>query len=62
MKTTSDFTVGQAVRYIPTHAHGDANHRDCENGIVTSMNDKIVFVLYNPEGSTSQATNPDNLI
>lgn len=62
MKTTKDFKVGQAVRYVPVHAHGDANHENCENGIVTSINDEYVFVLYNLEGSTSQATNPDNLI
>ena len=62
MKTVSDFNVGQAVRYIPSHAEGDANHKDCENGIVTSINDNFVFVIYNLEGSTSQATRPNDLI
>ena len=62
MKTTADFKPGQSVRYIPTHALGDASHKDCENGIVTSVNDKVVFVRYSFEGCTSQATDPNDLI
>jgi len=45
MKVT-DFEPGDAVRYVPNHAHGDATHKDCENGIVSSRNDKFVFVRY----------------
>ena len=28
------------------HANGDRNHRDCEDGIVSSKNDKYVFVKF----------------
>lgn len=27
----SDFHVGDMVRYVPYHAHGDIRHPDCEN-------------------------------
>ena len=37
---------GERVKYIPTHAKGDTNHSDCEDGVVKSKNDKYVFVLY----------------
>lgn len=59
-KTLADFTVEQHVRYVPYHAHGDTSHEDCENGVVTSISDKYVFVRFN--GSTSQACNPDQLV
>ncbi len=68
---TSDFKKGYAVRYIPTHAEGEVGHRDCQNGIVKSTNDRFVFVLYDnamcimttgDEPYTAQATNPRDLI
>lgn len=59
-KTLADFKVQQHVRYVPYHAHGDTSHEDCENGVVTSISDKYVFVRFN--GSTSQACNPDQLV
>lgn len=34
----SDLSIGQRVRYVPGHAHGDQNHPDCEDGIVRSFN------------------------
>lgn len=41
------FRIGQRVRYIPGHAHGDRNHPDCEDGIVRSFNaDGHPFVVY----------------
>lgn len=27
-------TSGTQITYVPTHAHGDAKHRDCEQGFV----------------------------
>jgi hypothetical protein len=41
------FRIGQRVRYIPTHAHGDPSHKDCEDGIVRSFNPQgKPFVVY----------------
>ena len=68
---TSDFKKGMKVRYVPTHANGDTKHKDCENGVVSSVNDKWVFVKYNnlmcimttgDEPYTAQATDPTELV
>ncbi len=32
------FEIGDRVRYVPTHALGNVNHDDCEDGIVRSLN------------------------
>jgi len=40
------FKKGDLVTYIPTHACGDKNHKDCENGVVFSENAYYVFVKY----------------
>lgn len=58
--TPGMFSEGDCVRYIPMHAHGDPEHEDCENGVVTSTNDKFVFVRYGDKVS-SQATDPRDL-
>jgi hypothetical protein len=59
--TLDDFNVGDRVRYVPYHAHGDQSHNDCEDGIVTSKNDKFVFVRFSLFAETSKACNPDQL-
>lgn len=41
-----DYKKGDKVRYIPNHANGDTTHPDCENGVVSSVNEKWVFVKY----------------
>ena len=65
----ADFTVKQWVAYVPTHAEGDLDHADVEIGLVSSVNEQVVFVKYKPqlmkfgwEGATSQATDPNDLI
>jgi hypothetical protein len=58
----SDFEAGDRVRYVPYHAHGDVRHADCENGRVTSVNSVYVFVRFRPEGETSEACLPDQLV
>ena len=67
----SDFKKGDKVKYIPTHANGDRKHKDCENGVVSSTNDRFVFVKYDnamcimttgDEPYTAQATKPEDLI
>ena len=48
------FQHGDKVIYIPGHAHGDATHEDCENGVVSWVNETVpgrawsgtVFVKY----------------
>lgn len=58
----SNFKAGDRVRYAPYHAHGDTSHKDCENGRVTSVNSCFVFVRFRPEGDTSEACAPDQLV
>ena len=69
--TTKDFKRGDKVRYVPNHANGDVHHKDCQNGVVSSTNEKFVFVKYDnamcimttgDEPYTSQATKRENLI
>lgn len=63
------FKRGDQVIYIPTHAHGDKEHKDCEYGFVTSSNEKFVFVRYwrrdDPytlrTTANSEATDPNDL-
>jgi len=55
------FPNGQRVRYIPTHAHGDPGHPDCEDGIVTRTNHRFVFVRYGGRDH-SIATDPEDLV
>jgi hypothetical protein len=54
-----EFQIGDLVKYVPYHAHGNGRHPDCETGKVTSLNSAFVFVRFS--GSTSQACNPDQL-
>ena len=66
-----DFIHGDLVRYIPNHADGNVKHPDCQNGVVSSVNDNWVFVKYDclactmftgDEPFTSQATKRENLV
>lgn len=41
-----EFKIGEFVIYVPNHANGDILHPDCEEGIVSSMNDKFIFVKF----------------
>lgn len=67
------FKKGVRVLYIPTYAYGDINHKDCESGVVSSVNDKFVFVKFDciwgnfknttgDEDITAQSCNPEDLI
>ena len=69
----SQFAKGNWVRYVPTHAHGDINHVDCQDGVVKRTNDdgSTVFVLFDclactmitgDEDYTAQGTNPADLV
>lgn len=66
--------VGNRVRYIPSHANGDASSPDCEDGIVRTIRGEIAFVVYDnavrgimetledAERWTAAGTNMDYLI
>lgn len=49
------------VTYVPLHAHGNAGHKDCEQGVIIRFNERGVFVLY-CKSRTVQLTNPENLV
>ncbi len=68
---TDNFDKGNLVRYVPSHAGGDKNHDDCQDGVVSSINGEYVFVKYDnlmctmitgDEPYTAQATSPDDLV
>ena len=73
----TDFKHGDRVRYVPHHVRGDKHHEDCEDGIVSSNNGRVVYVKYykilddgtkwppietGGEPYTAQATLPTELI
>jgi hypothetical protein len=56
------FESGDAVTYVPNHAHGDLKHPDCEHGIVSSVNASgTVFVRFGGRPN-SQGCNPEDLV
>ena len=66
-----DYKKGDKVRYVPNHANGDVHHKDCQNGVVSSTNERFVFVKYDnamctmttgDEPYTAQATKRENLV
>jgi|TARA_Y100000310_G_C20691033_1_gene822207 hypothetical protein len=57
-----DFQRGDKVRYIPRHAKGDYKHKDCRNGVVSSVNSSWVFVSYDFDLYNTQATDSNDLI
>ena len=64
---TLKFSNAFEVIYIPNHADGP-NHKDCERGIVSSFNEKFVFVKFYKqlinlgwEGTTAKPCKPENL-
>ncbi len=69
--TIKDFQFDKKViyvLYVPSHYIDEfkkGKHKDCEKGIISSMNDKFVFVKYYRNGvlqNTAQATDPKDLI
>lgn len=49
------------VTYVPNHAHGNAGHKDCEQGVIIGITDYGVRVLY-CQSRTVQLTSPENLV
>ncbi len=52
--------VGAAVIYIPGHAKGDPSHPDSQLGVISSWNDKYVFVNFGK--SSNPACDPRDLL
>ena len=56
------FKAGDAVTYVPYHAHDDRSHPDCEHGIVSSVNDAgTIFVRFGGRPN-SQGCMEDQLV
>jgi len=49
------------VTYVPGYAHGNAGHKDCQQGVIISFTEDSVKVLY-CDTRTVQATNPEDLV
>lgn len=69
LNTVDDFGQGNEVLYVPIWVNGDASHRDCETGVVISINKGLnyVFVRYYDKETGKlvvkpRATNPVDLI
>ena len=41
-----EFNRGDQIIYIPGHAMGDPNHKDCEHGFVDQVTPAAVFCRY----------------
>lgn len=50
-----------SVTYVPNHAQGNANHKDCQIGVIIRITHETVFVLY-CNTRTVQATDPSDLV
>ena len=50
------------VTYVPTHAKGNAQHKDCEQGVLIGWKGDIARVLYCTSGRTIQGTHIENLV
>ena len=70
-KRSLKFNKGDRVIYVPKHANGNRNHKDCEHGIVYSLTEEFVFVKYDnaeckmltgDEPYTPRATKKDDLV
>lgn len=63
-------SAGDRVIYVPTHAHGDVAHPDCERGTVSSIGETgTVFVKFDArvarlgwDGTTAEACYADSLV
>lgn len=49
------------VTYVPGHVKGNAGHKDCEQGVIISIEEENVRVLY-CKSRTVQRTRPEDLV
>lgn len=52
--------IGDPVTYIPNHAFGDASHKDCERGHISSFSDVTLWVRF--KSATGESCDPQNLV
>lgn len=50
------------VTYVPGHAHGNAGHEDCEQGVLIGFIDKDTARVLYCNSRTVQATSPADLV
>lgn len=55
-----DAVIGSWATYVPYHANGNTGHPDCQRGIITSKNDRYIFVRF--KGPQGEACLPDQLV
>lgn len=65
--TVDDFGPGNEVRYLPMWVNEDASHPDCQNGVVSHINERFVFVRYYDKETGDldlrpKTTRPEDLI
>lgn len=66
--TAEDFKPKDRVLYVPSHAHGDINHKDVLHGRVSSQNGKNVFVRFDKQvarygwAAASESCSPWDLV
>ena len=60
-EVTTERNYLDPVTYIPAHANGNAAHPDCEQGVIISVEEKAIRVLY-CKGRKVQQTNANDLV
>ena len=60
-EVTTERNYMDPVTYVPGHAKGNASHKDCDQGVIISVQKKWVCVLY-CSGRTVQPTDPADLV
>lgn len=61
ISSANQFRPGDKVKWVPYHAQGDADHPDCDLGVVSSISATgNVFVRF--RSGTDEACNPINLL
>jgi len=60
-KATTNYNYLDPVTYVPGHVDGNAGHSDCEPGVIISINETNVSVLYS-KSRTVQRTDPNDLV
>jgi hypothetical protein len=61
MVTLDNVSLAKMVRYVPYHADGPEDLANCEDGVITSFNEKFVFVAFRL-GQQGQACKPEQLV
>jgi hypothetical protein len=61
MMQLAEIQEGMRVLFIPRHARGNRQHRDCVRGVVTGKTDTLVLVRYETDRH-SNATAPAYLV